>query len=306
MQDTYVLVTTARNEEAYIEQTIQSVIAQTVLPAKWVIVSDSSIDRTDEIIQRYASQCGFIEYARLESNPKRNFASMAYGQRAGVEKLGDVECGFVGMLDADISLQPDYYERILAEFARNPNLGIAGGLLYDLRHGRWVRQKVTVSLNVSGPVQMFRRQCYEDIGGVIPIAKGGVDAVAEVMARMHGWDVRSFRDLPVLHYRPTGTQGRSLYRVHFLRGSSEYLMGYHPLFLMAKSLRRVSERPYLIGSMLRLCGYGWSWWHREKRGVSDEFVRYLRREQMQRLRPGILLMGVRQMLSNGLKNGSAS
>jgi biofilm PGA synthesis N-glycosyltransferase PgaC len=304
MMDTYVLVTTARNEEAYIERTIQSVIAQTVLPRKWVIVSDGSTDRTDEIIQRYASRYGFIEYARLESDVERNFASMAYGQQAGVERLRDMEYGFLGMLDADISFEPDYYERVLAEFARNPKLGIAGGVLYDLQRERWVRQKVTVSLNVSGPVQLFRRQCYEDIGGVIPIEKGGVDAVAEVMARMHGWEVRSFRNIKVLHYRPTGTQGKSVYRVHFRRGSSEYVMGYHPLFVLAKCVRRVSDRPYVIASLLRLCGYCWSWWRREERGVGDEFVRYLRREQMQRIRPGALLTNARQMFAECPRNGS--
>ena len=284
MQDNYVLVTAARNEEAYIERTIQSVIAQTVLPRRWVIVSDGSTDRTDEIVQQYAAKCDFIEFLRLESNGERDFASQVYGQHAGAERLQNLDYEFIGMLDADITVEPDYYERILHEFRRNPKLGLAGGVLFDLHRGQRVRQRVTLSLNVSGPVQMFRRQCFEDINGYIPLEKGGQDAVAEVMARMHGWQVRSFNDMEVLHYRPTGTEGKSLCRAQFLRGSEEYLLGYHPLFLVAKCARRVGEKPRIMGSLLRLSGYCWSWWRQETRKVSPEFVTYLRREQMQRIR----------------------
>jgi len=284
MQDSYVLVTAARNEEAYIERTIQSVVAQTVLPLRWVIVSDGSTDRTDEIVKRYADRYDYIEYLRLESNAKRDFASQVYGQHAGAERLRSLDYELIGMLDADITVEPDYYERILREFRRDPELGLAGGVLFDLRRGKWVRQRVTLSLNVSGPVQMFRRECFEAIGGYVPLEKGGQDAVAEVMVRMHGWQVRSFDDIQVLHYRPTGTEGRSMYRAQFLSGSEEYLLGYHPLFLAAKCLRRVGEKPYVLGSLLRLCGYCCSWWQQEQRRVTPEFIAYLRREQMQRIR----------------------
>jgi len=195
MEDTYVLVTAARNEETYIERTIESVVAQTMLPRKYVIVSDGSTDGTDDIVKRYAAQHDFVELLRLEDNGARDFASQVYGQHAGVERLQDLEYDFIGMLDADISFEPDYYERILKKFQQNPRLGLAGGLLFDLYGGKWYQQKVDVSLNVSGPVQMFRRQCFKDIGGYIPLAKGGQDAVAEVMTRKHGWEVATFPTL---------------------------------------------------------------------------------------------------------------
>ena len=283
MENTYVLVTTARNEEAYIERTIESVVAQTVLPRKYVVVSDGSTDGTDDIVKRYAAQHDFIELLRLEDNGTRDFACMVHGQHAGVDHMQDIEYDFVGMLDADISFEPDYYEKILKEFQQNPRLGLAGGLLFDLHHEKWHQQLVNVSLNVSGPVQMFRRKCFADIGGYIPLEKGGQDAVAEVMARMHGWEVTTFPHLEVRHYRPTGTQGKSMYRAKWACGNMEYRIGYHPLFLMAKCWRRIGEKPYLIGSLLRLLGYAWSWWRRDQRRVSQEYIAYLRREQMQRI-----------------------
>ena len=284
MKDRYVLVTAARNEEAHIERTIRSVIAQTLLPQKWVIVSDGSTDRTDSIVKRYAAEHDFIECLRLEPGGTRDFACQVYGQHAGAQRLQDIEYDFIGMLDADISFKPDYYRRLLEEFKRHPAVGLAGGVLFDLYDGQWIRQRVNVSLNVSGPVQMFRRKCFEDIGGYIPLKKGGQDAVAEVMARMHGWEVASFSNLEVMHHRPTGTEGKSIHRVRFLQGSMQYLLGYHPLFLIAKCLSRISEKPYLTGSVLSFCGYGWSWLCRDVRVVSPEFIQYIRHEQIQRMR----------------------
>jgi glycosyltransferase involved in cell wall biosynthesis len=283
MKDAYVLVTAARNEEAYIEMTIKSVIAQTVLPQKWVIVSDGSTDRTDEIVKRYAAQYDFIELMRLEAKDERNFASQVYNQRAGVERLQNIKYGFIGVLDGDISVKPDYYERILRQFELNAKLGLAGGVLFDLLDGKWIRQRVNVSLNVSGPVQMFRRQCYDDIGGYLSLSKGGADAIAEVMARMHGWDVRSFPDIEVFHYRPTGSScgGTLVRRFHF--GVSEYMYGNHPLFEFTKCLYRIKQRPYLLGGIFRLCGYCWAFLQRKRREAPRDVIRYLQQEQLHRL-----------------------
>jgi len=278
----YVLITAARNEEAHIEETIKSVTAQVILPQRWVIISDGSEDRTDAIVQRYAARHDFIKLLRLEPDGTRTFARKVYALQAGARLLRNVEYGFVGILDADVSFPTDYYEKILRRCEANPKLGIAGGTILDKRGDGFYRPYASLG-SVAGAIQMFRRQCYEDIGGYLPLKGGGIDAAAEVMARMHGWEVRSFSDIEVLHHRPTGTEGKSIYRARFFCGSEEYLLGYHPLFLAAKCLHRVWERPYLIGGLLRLCGYCWSWWQRKDRMVSPEFVRYLRREQIRRI-----------------------
>ena len=288
MQETYVLVTAARNEEAYIERTIESVIAQTVLPQKWVIVSDNSTDRTDKIVKRYAEQYDFIELMRLESNGERNFARQVYGQQAGAERLQNIKYDFIGMLDADISVKPDYYEAILRRFGQNARLGLAGGILFDHLDGKWVRQCVSVSWSVSGPVQMFRRQCFGQIGGYLPLEKGGQDGIAEVMARMHGWEVKSFPDLEVLHYRCTGTQDSHLLSACFNAGIREYSNGYHPLFEIIKCISRFRQKPYVVGGLLRLSGYCRAFLRRDRQEIPDDVVAYRRREQLHRLHAALL------------------
>lgn len=283
----YVLVTAARNEEAYIERTLQSVIAQTVPPQKWVIVSDGSTDHTDEIVTRYQADHDFIQLLRRETDANRNFASKVYAIRAGVDWLNNIEYDFLGNLDADISFEANYYERVLAEFQQNPELGIAGGLLFEPCRGKWVPQWTSTLWSVSGPVQMFRRRCYEDIGGLIPLRKGGEDAVAEVMARMTGWQVKAFADIPVWHHRHTGTADSHLLLSRFQQGWMEYSIGYHPLFEVARCAWRILERPYVIGSICKLSGYCWGFLRRAKWEAPANVVKFLRREQVHRL--GVLL-----------------
>jgi len=254
-----------------------------VLPQKWVIVSDGSTDNTDEIVRRWAAKYDFIELLRREADAGRNFASKVYAIRAGFGRLNRTEYEFLGNLDADISFEPDYYGRVLAAFEENPKLGIAGGILFEPCRAKGVQQWTSTSWSVSGPIQMFRRQCYEDIGGFIPLRDGGEDAVVEVMARMHGWEVRSLPDITVFHHRVTGTAKGGIFSARFRQGAMEYVLGYHPLFEIAKCLFRVRERPYLLGSWFRLSGYAWAFFRGVQREVPDSVIKFLRREQIQRL-----------------------
>jgi glycosyltransferase involved in cell wall biosynthesis len=282
MQKNYVLITPARNEEKYIERTIQSVISQTILPEKWVIVSDGSTDGTDEIVKRYEAHYDFIQFMCLESNGERNFASQVYAQQVGVELLQDIKYEFIGMLDADISFQPDYYENILRKCDQNPKLGIAGGSIFEKHQNRFRRQFASVN-SVAGGIQLFRRQCYEDVGGYIPVERGGQDGIAEVMARMHGWEVKSFPDIEVLHHRRTGLEIGHILLVYFREGIKEYSNGYHPLFEMAKCLARATNRPFALGSIFKMSGFLWACLRRVPRSAPSDIITYLRREQMQRL-----------------------
>jgi len=279
----YILITPSRNEEAYIEKTIQSVISQTVLPKKWVIVSDGSTDRTDEIVKRYETEYDFIELLCRETDEERNFGSKVYAIRAGLERLNGIEYDFIGNLDADVSFEPDYYERVLARFRDNPKLGIGGGILFELCGGKWIQLQVSALWSVSGAIQMFRRQCYEDIGGYMPLRNGGVDAIAEVTARMHGWQVRSFSDMPVRHLRRIGTEKGHILFARFRQGIMEYCHRSHPLFEIAKCILRITEKPYVFGSIFRLSGYCWAFLRREQQDVPDDVVKFLRREQRCRM-----------------------
>jgi glycosyltransferase involved in cell wall biosynthesis len=280
----YVLITAARNEESYIRKTLESVASQTRLPKAWIIVSDGSTDRTDEFVSDFAACHKFTQLLRLDNASERSFASKAFALNAAYEHLKDIQFEFVGILDADISLPPDYYAQLIARFGANPCLGLAGAaIVEECAGGRWELRSVDSLLDVGGQMQLFRRRCYEQIGGIAPLRWGGEDTAANVMARRKGWEVRVFADLRACHHRPTGTEGTSVCRSRFRGGMCDYFIGYHPLFELAKCIRRISEPPYVTGSVLRLCGYFWPFVSRQRPSMPADFIDYLRRHQMQRL-----------------------
>jgi len=283
MKTAYVLVTPARNEGRYIQETIESVLAQTVLPRRWVIVSDGSTDDTESITKRYSLQNVIITLVRRSGDVTRNYGSKVRAISAGSEELRNTDYDFIGILDADVSFDRDYYERVLKEFDNNPRLGIAGGVISE-RDGQRFRPRFGETERcVPGAIQLFRRQCYEEIGGIRALRYGGEDTTAIEMARMRGWEVRSFSDLVVSHHRRDGTEGMGILPARFRQGLEDYCVGYHPLYEMTKCVRRMAEKPYVFGSIFRMSGYFWGAMTRQRSELPAEFVRYLRNQQLRRL-----------------------
>lgn len=280
--NSYVLITPARNEESFIEKTIQSVLSQTVLPKRWVIVNDNSIDRTAKIVDKYSIKYDFIEHINVANDTNRNFGSKAIAISHGYEKLKDLNYDYIGNLDADILLPTSYYENILTKFRSNNKLGVAGGVRYDLCNGKITKMRSWRN-SVAGAIQLFRRQCYESIDGYTPQKNGGIDAVAEIMARMHGWEVVSFPEYEVCHCRQTGTVNRGILKARFHAGIRDYYIGYHPLFHIVRCLYRITNKPFAIGSLCSFLGYYSAFLKREKRSVSNDFVNYFQKEQLIRL-----------------------
>ncbi len=280
---TYILITPAHNEDTFIEKTIESVTKQTILPEKWIIVDDGSTDRTSEIVKSYMGKYDFLELLKLERDRIRNFSSKVRAFNKGFEKVKNLEFDFIGNLDADITFEPDYFESILKEFELNPKLGIAGGDRFDLVNGEF--KKVDRSINsVSGAVQLFRKKCYLDIGGYRPLDYGGIDTVAESMARFEAWKVETFRDIIFYHHRRTGTAAVNILKAKFNLGIQEYLIGYHPIFEFLRIISRIAKKPYFSGSVAWLWGYVWASVNNYERPVSKDFVRKLRFEQITRLK----------------------
>lgn len=279
---TYALISPVRDEEEFIEGTIRSVVAQSVKPAIWVIVSDNSRDRTDEIITDYARSHEFIELIRLSHESGRDFASKVHAFNQAYGNIWHLAFDCAGNLDGDVSLPPDYYERALNEFRSNPRLGIAGGVIYENIKGQYCRQDSS-PLHTPGATQLFRRSCLEEIGGYLPLRGGGEDSAADIMARMRGWETRAFEHLRVDHHRRVGGGLGGVLRARFQAGVTDHALGKHPLFVMLKSLRRIGEPPLLLSGLCRLLGFACAWARRAPRMVPHEFVRYVRREQMQRL-----------------------
>lgn len=288
MNLTYVLITAARNEESYIEKTIETIVAQTVLPKRWVIVSDGSTDRTDDIVKHYAENHNFIRLFRMEPDCQRNFASKVFAVRAGLEQIEDIQYDIFGNLDADVSFGPNFYEYLLNRFSENDKLGIAGGVRNDFYNGKIHKQRYYNKTSISGAVQTFRRQCYEEIGGYFPLQTGGEDTVAEVTARMRGWQTQAYFEIPVVHHRRTGTAVMNILATRFDEGYRDAMFGNHPMYHMINCAVKMLQPPYCVGGILRMCGYIWASMTGGKKKVSKEFIKYIRWEQMRKLESFIL------------------
>lgn len=204
MKTGYILVTPARNEENSIRDTIESVVNQTVIPSKWAIVSDASTDRTDVIIKAYAERYDWIKYLRKSSRREKGFASKVESFNMGLQSIISEEYSFIGNLDADIAIDSDYFERVINAFINNSKLGICGGRVFERRNNSLRNRKSSIT-SVAGAVQLFRKKCYEQIGGYLPLRYGGIDSAAEITARSKGWDVQTIADLQVIHNGPVTT-----------------------------------------------------------------------------------------------------
>jgi len=279
----YVLVTPARNEEAFLENTIRSVIAQTVVPKRWVIVSDGSTDRTDEIARHYAVQHSWMELIRMPEHADRQFAAKVHCFRAGYERVRDLEFDIVGNLDADLTFEPDYVEYLLAKFSENPRLGVAGTPFVEGPSSTYDYRFTNIE-HVSGACQLFRRECFESIGGYTPIKGGGIDWVAVTTARMKGWQTRTFTEKTLRHHRIMGTGRASRLGARYSLGQQDYYLGNHPLWQLSRMFYQMKFRPYIVGGLALFWGYAIAGLQRRKKPVPEELVAFIRREQIERLR----------------------
>ena len=279
----YVLVTPARNEEKFIRKTIRSVIEQTVKPRKWVIVSDASTDGTDEIVQEYTGRYDWIKLIRIPEDSDRDFAAKVRCFNAAYATLEGAEYDIIGNLDADISFDPELYEYLLLQFAANKKLGVAGVPFIEEGFASYAHGFVNFD-HVSGAVQTFRRECFEEIGGYVPVAGGGIDWIAVTTARMKGWTTRTFTGKVCYHARQMGTAKRGKLAAQFQLGKNDYYLGGHWVWQLFRSVFNIKERPYFIGGIFLFLGYLYGFLRRIKRPVSKELIRFHQHEQMVRLK----------------------
>ena len=280
----YVLVTPSRNEEAFIEKTIESVIHQTFLPLKWVIVNDGSTDSTGAIAERYASEHGWIEVVNRPVRKERNFAAKVHAFNAGLERLKNVNYEIIGNLDSDVLLDKDHFEFLLEKFRQEPRLGVAGTVFREEGGYSSATDSFEGQNYVSGQCQVFRRECFEEIGGYFANKAGGIDWIAVETARMKGWKTRSFREKSFFHHRPLGTAERGVLAASFSYGQKDYFLGGHPLWELFRVLYRMTKRPYVVDGLALGLGYGLAAVRRLKRPVSKELMAFHRHEQMRKLK----------------------
>jgi poly-beta-1,6-N-acetyl-D-glucosamine synthase len=279
----YVLITPARNEAKFIELTLKSVVAQTVRPVKWVIVSDGSTDGTDDIVRKYAAEHAWVELVRMPERSERHFAGKVHAFNAGYARMKNLEYEVIGSLDSDISFDEDYFSFLLQKLVEDPALGLVGTPFKEGSNAVYDYRFVSIE-HVSGACQVFRRKCFEDVGGYVPVKGGCIDHIAVITARMKGWKTRTFTDKVCLHHRDMGTAQHSILTAKFRNGAKDYAIGNHPVWELFRTVHQMAKRPFLVGGLVLVSGYVWATIRRVERPVSRELVRFYRREQMQRLR----------------------
>ena len=279
----FVLITPARNEEAFIEKTLASMLKQTVLPERWVIVDDGSTDNTAAIVASFADGISWIQLLRREQRADRNFAGKVYAFKAGLERVQSIDFEIIGNLDADVSFDADYLDFLIRKFAEDSRLGVAGTPFTENSGYDSTRDSFEGENHVAGGCQLFRRRCFEEIGGYVPNRVGGIDWVAVTTARMRGWKTRSFPEKRFHHYRSLGTAERSVLGSLFSYGEKDYYLGGSPVWQIFRVAYRMGKRPVIIGGLALLFGYCWAALRRIKRPVSRELMRFHRREQMRKL-----------------------
>jgi glycosyltransferase involved in cell wall biosynthesis len=278
----YVLITPARNEEKHIKGTIESVVAQTVLPERWAIVDDGSTDRTAEIVRDFASQYPWIELVSRPQRANRSFAGKVYAFNAGLERLRSLKFDILGNLDSDVSFEPDYLAFLLQKFEKDSRLGVAGTPFVE--HGYDSGKDSFEGENhVAGACQLFRYECFQDVGGFIPNHAGGVDWIAVTTARMKGWTTRSFPEKRILHHRPIGTAQRGEISAMYAYGQKDYYLGGSPVWQIFRAGYRMTKKPVILGGIALLLGYCSAAIRRMKRPVTHELMRFHRQEQMKKL-----------------------
>ena len=284
----YVLITPAHNEEAFIQKTLDSVVAQTLLPERWVIVDDGSTDRTAEIVDGYEKQYPWIELIRRPRRPDRSFAGKVYAFNLGFDRVASLTFEVLGNLDADLSFEQDYLEFLMRKFSEDPKLGVAGTPFTENGGYDSARDSFEGENHVAGGCQLFRRRCFEEIGGYVPNGAGGIDWIAVTTARMKGWKTRSFPEKRFHHYRSLGTAGRSGPAARFSYGEKDYYLGGSPLWQLFRVAYRMTKPPVLIDGLALLSGYCWAAIRRVERCVTPELMRFHRHEQMKKLKTIIL------------------
>ena len=282
MIDTYVVITPIRNEEGHVTSTIRSMLSQTVCPSKWIIVDDGSSDRTPQIVDDAAGEHGWIQVLRRADRGFRKPGTgvmEAFGD--GYAQLSNTHWNFLVKLDGDLSFAPDYFEKCFERFRINPKLGIGGGTICCLVDGVAVPEsKGDPPFHVRGATKIYRRSCWEAIGGLIKTT--GWDTMDEVKANMLGWQTYSFRGLNVVQLRTTGGAD-GVWRNFFKNGRANYIVGYHPLFMAAKCLRRIGQRPYGVMAAALWCGFVSGYFTRASRPADGDVIRYIRTQQFRAL-----------------------
>ena len=271
----YIVVSPVKDEELYIERTIQSMLQQTVRPVQWLIVDDGSSDQTPAIIAKYTVDHDWIKSIRINRDAVRNLGVTEIRAFAtGYESIRNIPHDYVVKMDCDLELPADYFERLIREMDADPELGVVSGLYRENSTGEWRPVKMP-SYHAAGATKVVRLQCFRDIDGFV--LDRGWDTIDEIRAQFKGWKTRHFDDVQFNHLKPEGSKAGSLSTCRF-HGEIYYLTGGGLFFFLFKSLHRaISGSPFLIGGLAMFYGFVKASLSGQKRLVSDDESRFYQR-----------------------------
>lgn len=267
----YIIVSPVKDEEHYIEDTIKSVIGQTVLPYKWIIVDDGSIDNTAKIIEKYCKNYSWIELIRLSRGTQRLPGSGVINAfNAGYELIKDTDYDYIVKLDCDLRFDHDYFERLISKFNENKKLGIVSGVYMEKRGDTWEVIKMPI-YHAAGASKIIRKECFRQIDGFVSCR--GWDTVDEIRAQARGWETCHCEGSKFYHLKPEGA-GIGQLKTNVLHGEVFYLTGGSRCFLLLKIIHRILfGRPILIAGLMMFWGYLRPFIQRKKLLVNSEEAR---------------------------------
>lgn len=245
----YYIVIPAHNEEAFISLTLQSLISQTHLPSKVVVVNDNSTDKTAEIVLAFAKENPFISLVEKKSSAIHLPGSkVIQAFQKGFETVDD-NYDIIVKLDADLILPNNYFETIVKHFEENPTTGMAGGFAYIEKNGEWILENLTDKDHIRGAFKAYRKACFKQIGGLKPAM--GWDTVDELLTKYYGWKVVTDATLIVKHLKPTGANYNKTAR--YKQGEAFYTLGYGFLItaIASAKLAFMKKKPLLFFDYIR-------------------------------------------------------
>ena len=277
----YIIISPVRNEEEYIEKTLHSIISQTVRPLEWIIVDDGSIDYTEKIVRNYAQKYSWI---KLIIKKNRGYSqvgkSVIEAFNEGYREINTNDWGYIVKLNCDLSIEKDFFEKLISRFEEEEELGIAGATSYNISEHGGLHEEKMPEFHPAAAARMYRRECFEDIGQLVETL--GWDTIDLLRAHMKGWQTKRYSDLMMTHFRKMSSR-RGFWDGKLRTGKNFYITGYHPVFLIARSIYRLKEKPYLIEPLGVICGYALAWRRRRKLVVTPEEKVFLRKQQLSRL-----------------------
>lgn len=276
----YYIVIPAHNEEAFIALTLQSLISQTILPKKVVVVNDNSTDKTAEIVMAFAKENPFITLVNKTSEAIHLPGSkVIQAFHKGFETL-DENYDIIVKLDADLILPNNYFESILNIFKKDATIGMAGGFAYIEKNGEWILENLTDKDHIRGAFKAYRKQCFEQIGKLKPAM--GWDTVDELLSKFYGWKVVTESSLIVKHLKPTGANYNKTAR--YKQGEAFYTLGYGFLItaIASAKLAMMKKKPLLFLDYLK--GFAKAKWAKTPLLVTPEQAKFIRNYRLQKMK----------------------